>query len=62
MSRESGNEVSKVNGMLLNGYDYENQAWVVNGIYVDCGHPSDMACGCYGREHKGEFTKDKWGR
>lgn len=33
-------------------YDYRNQAWVVNGLYEDCGHPFE--CGCYGRIHSGE--------
>jgi len=37
-------------------YDYENQAWydVASGKYDGCGHPVDMNCGCYGREHEGE--------
>lgn len=30
------------NGLLWNGYDYDRQAWVVDGIYQDCGHPSYM--------------------
>ena len=34
-------------------YDYENQAWVVNGRYEGCGHL--MACSCYGRIHAGEW-------
>lgn len=53
--RESSNELK--NGRLINGYDYENQVWVVNGKYVRCGHPENMNCGCYGREHEGEETK-----
>ena len=44
-------------GRLINGYDYENQAWVVDGRYIPCGHPADMDCGCYGRSHAGEKTK-----
>jgi hypothetical protein len=32
-------------------YDYERQAWVVNGRYQDCCHPGDMKCRCYGRRH-----------
>ena len=50
-------------------YDYENQAWVENGKYVDCGHPpigtvlgphspapgtKFRGCNCYGRRHAGE--------
>jgi hypothetical protein len=38
----------------LNGYDYDNQAWYMNGVYVRCGHPEDMDCGCYGKLHQGE--------
>jgi hypothetical protein len=37
-----------------NGFDYENQAWVVDGRYVSCGHPETMNCGCFGRIHVGE--------
>ena len=33
-------------------FDYENQAWVVDGIYVRCGHQTE--CGCYGTKHEGE--------
>lgn len=39
---------------LSSGFDYEHQAWVWNGVYVRCGHPESMACGCYGRAHEGE--------
>ena len=35
------------------GYDYTNQAWVVDGVYQDCGHPN-VDCGCFAREHKGQ--------
>src|SRR6266851_8669088 len=41
---------------MKNGYDYENQAWVVDGKYVRCGHPETMKCGCYGRKHEGEIA------
>jgi len=41
---------------LINGYDYTNQAWVLNGKYITCGHPADMDCGCYGKEHVGKET------
>ena len=55
MIRQSINEY-KEDGKLHNGYDYEKQSWVVDGKYVRCGHPDEMDCGCYGREHEGE----KW--
>lgn len=45
------------NGRLVNGFDYDRQAWVVNGRYIRCGHPETMACKCYGREHAGQETK-----
>ena len=39
-----------------NGFDYDNQAWVIDGTYRRCGHPDSMSCGCYGREHEGEMV------
>ena len=55
MSRQSSNEV--IDGKLVNGFDYEHQAWVVDSKYVDCGHPSAMLCGCYGRANEGKPSK-----
>jgi hypothetical protein len=43
-------------GRLIEGFDYDNQAWVQLGVYLDCGHVPDSLCGCYGRKHKGEET------
>ena len=38
-----------------NGYDYKNQAWVINGKYFPCGHAgTKWDCDCYGRKHAGE--------
>lgn len=56
MARISSDETR--NGRLINGYDYDNQAWVKDGRYVRCGHPDSMDCGCYGRIHAGEPTAD----
>lgn len=42
----------------LTAYDYINQAWIVNGRYIRCGHAETMACGCYGREHAGELAPE----
>ena len=36
-------------------FDYDNQAWLVNGHYVRCGHKTEIDCGCYGKEFEG-FT------
>ncbi|PCH58317.1 MAG: hypothetical protein COC11_03660 [Candidatus Neomarinimicrobiota bacterium] len=35
-------------------YDYDNQAWIVNGLYARCYHSASMGCECYGRLHEGE--------
>jgi hypothetical protein len=53
MSRSSADEFDQ-RGLLINGYDYINQAWVIGGKYADCGHPKNLRCGCYGREHADE--------
>ena len=45
-------EVERLN--IETQYDYDNQAWVVNGKYARCYHPASMKCGCYGRLHEGE--------
>lgn len=39
---------------IQEGYDYRNQAWVVDGRYVACSHPASMKCNCYGTVHAGE--------
>ena len=38
----------------LDGYDYTNQAWYKNGVYIRCGHPDTMNCECYGKIHEGQ--------
>ena len=50
-------------------FDYTNQAWTVDGVYMDCEHPAAgtrmgddspapgeefLGCECYGRTHAGE--------
>lgn len=52
MSRIS-NDQFDAQGVLVNGFDYNNQAWVEDGKYVRCGHPESMHCGCYGRRFEG---------
>lgn len=47
----------RIDGRLMDGFDYEHQAWVVDGCYVRCGHPATMDCKCYGKEHEGEETQ-----
>lgn len=55
MTRTSGDKFD-TDGRLIDGFDYENQAWVADGFYLNCGHIL-KDCGCYGREHIGERTK-----
>ena len=40
MTRLSGDEIR--HGRVWNGFDYELQVWVVNGIIQHCGHPDTM--------------------
>ncbi len=40
MTRLSGDEIR--NGRVWNGFDYELQVWVVDGIIKPCGHPDEM--------------------
>ena len=51
MSRESSDELAD-DGTILNGYDYQLQNWVVNGVLVDVGNA---------REHWGKKVKDVLG-
>lgn len=67
MTRTSADQFGE-NGLLINGFDYINQAWVLDGKYQDCGHPKQGevyedpfegrsvwgGCDCYGRLHSGE--------
>ena len=39
-------------------YDYDNQAYLVDGVYQDCNHPDTMDCKCYGRVNKGKSEGD----
>ena len=39
-------------------YDYTNQAWTFNGLYVRCGHPESMNCKCFGKLHENEPIKE----
>lgn len=54
MSRQSSNQYD-AQGRLINGFDYDNQCWVINGIVQKCGHRD--ACDCYGKAHAGEQAK-----
>jgi len=55
MTRTNGDYYK--NGRLMDGYDYERQAWVLGSRYQRCGHPASMNCQCYGRLHENEETE-----
>ena len=57
MSRQSCDDYN-AKGELINGFDYVNQCWVEGHFILDCGHPSDMKCGCFGRAHKGQLHSE----
>jgi hypothetical protein len=40
MTRLSGDEIRR--GGVWNGFDYELQVWVIDGIIQRCGHPATM--------------------
>ena len=42
-----------LDGYLLNGYDYDLQMWIKDGVVVNCGHAPEMDCGCNGRKYQG---------
>ena len=44
------------------GYDYQNQAWVKDGVYQPCGHPDRPNCGCYGAIHAGQPIPSEVGK
>lgn len=57
LSTEASGHVNTVDALVNPPiFDYANQAWIVEGKYVRCGHPETMACGCYGRAHAGEVA------
>ena len=60
MARLSGDE--RVDGRLVNGFDYDLQVWVLAGIIQDCGHPSGVHAGrrgcCNARLYSGRSLPD----
>ena len=59
MTRTSNNLHVIETGRLIHGYDYENQAWVKDGVYVACGHPDSWNCLCYGKINAGNQCEVK---
>jgi hypothetical protein len=60
MTRRSGDEIRF--GRVWNGFDYELQVWVANGIIQRCGHPQTMRSGgrpcCNAYRLAGQSTLD----
>lgn len=50
--RLSKNEVK--DGVVLNGFDYELQVWVIDGVVQRCGHPETMKNCCNGSKYAGQ--------
>jgi hypothetical protein len=50
MSRISSNQTNE-KGHLINGYDYDLQVWVINGMIQRCGHKDQ--CACNGKRFEG---------
>ena len=49
-------------GMLVEGYDYDLQVWVRDGVILNCGHPKNMRPGCCNADKlKGQRLIDQKG-
>lgn len=61
MSRESADEIR--DGAVYNGFDYDLQVWVRNGLVQGCGHPASMGkyC-CSAALYAGQILRDINGR
>lgn len=53
MSRSGQNEINENTGLIWNGFDYDHQCWIENGIIQRCGHKLENPCGCFGRKYAG---------
>jgi len=47
------NPIKNSLGNLRNGYDYDIQCWVREGLVLPCGHRLSMDCRCAGRKYAG---------
>lgn len=45
MTRQSSNEIDD-RGRIKNGYDYGLQAWILDYVIQECGHPESMGPDC----------------
>jgi hypothetical protein len=56
LARLSAPRLIAMAGSSTTSYDYQNQAWLVDGLYVTCGHA--FGCKCYGKLHAGEAASE----
>lgn len=54
--RESRNEMK--DGKLVNGFDYDLQVWVIDGVIQECGHPTNMQDVCNACKYQGKKLSD----
>lgn len=45
-------------GILISGYDYDLQLWVVYRRVLNCNHPDAMNCGCLARKYAGRDIEE----
>lgn len=50
------NDERDAQGSLVNGFDYDLQVWVRDGIVLNCGHCAGY-CGCNARIYSGQTIK-----
>ena len=63
MSRVSRNEYDH-HGNLQNGYDYDIQCWVMEGMVAPCEHRPTFDCRCTARRYAGRtiaYAREKEG-
>lgn len=48
------NDQHDTKGNLINGFDYDLQVWVADGVIQRCGHPDSMDCQCLAKIHAGK--------
>lgn len=56
MSRMSGDEMK--DGKVFNGFDYDFQVWVCDGVIQRCGHKESMDCRCNAKIHAGKLLSE----
>lgn len=50
--------LKKMQGEIItDGFDYELQVWIINGVIQDCGHNVMMHKCCNGRKFRGRILE-----